>query len=372
MINKRMVPHIIMVSVLLVFGVVACATYTPFAILTVSYDRPATVNIGNSIKRIAVSGNNFDRSYVATGRFTLVDISTVNSIEKTDPSQLTYLVDAMFYADKIVSAWDGRVSQVNTEEFSFTPRKGDMQNFVLMRESKKELAKEMEPFEKLVTEENYKEALTGYEAIYERTGSETAGFNAALLYEVTGSLFAAIRLMEEIKPDPLKEQLVGRTEIEFRAEKELTRMRENQRIKQKDVGKPVNIGDSSSPVDPREVLTAKIMADMKGTVPSGSMLLFINGIQTGSEVLANYITESLVKKVRVNGYNTVELPENQLIELQKQTSVSDAQAKALGQGLGANAIALYAVSRSGETRNFTIRVLDIATDKIVYQFNQKL
>lgn len=57
---------------------------------------------------------------------------------------------------------------------------------------------EMERLNKLVVKKFYGEALEGYLTVWERTGNVAAGFNAAIMFEITGDIDAAIGLMTEV------------------------------------------------------------------------------------------------------------------------------------------------------------------------------
>jgi TolB-like protein len=227
---------------------------------------------------------------------------------------------------------------------------------LLEEESKdKEIKLRMKAAKELTRKGNYKAAQRDYEAIYRETGGFAAGYNAAILTEITGDLPGAIermRLLEGATGNP-------------KASRELERMRrtqtEGQAVAEK-FGGAGGAADKAVKQASEEIIAA---------LAEDSAVSILNVSQTEKE-LAEYSVEEITAAVVNGGKLTVVDRKNQFLidaeqQFQLSGAVGDASAVSIGKRLGVHYIALCSISGSGYLRRLAVRIVSVETGEVLRQ-----
>jgi hypothetical protein len=226
----------------------------------------------------------------------------------------------------------------------------------LMKEKSKDkyLQNQMKDAYRLVKAESYRVALNSYLSIYGAYNNFAAGYNAAILYEVIGDLDSAAGMMEELLDE------TGNP----KASTELARLRRA-------------IGDReilARVYHNRQSRTDKLIAEMvvviQGKLPENAKVAVMNNsrIETG---LASTMVDGITFGLRDQGITIVDRNNTALVEAEKRYQmsgeVSDDDFVGIGHEAGVNTFVLVAITGTSSTRRLQVRMLDVATNEVLYQ-----
>jgi hypothetical protein len=208
----------------------------------------------------------------------------------------------------------------------------------------------------LVKDGSYKQALTSYTAIYEQYGSFAAAYNAAILTEALGDIDGAVSIMQKLTDD------TGNP----KASAELARL---QKV-QADLETLTEYSDTDGHVDKIIRFAAEITA---GQLPQGAKVAVVNNSDT-ERSLVDYVVNGITSAIGGRGVPLVDRENLNLTQGEKDYqmtgNVSDDDFVGIGNEAGVNTFVMVSISGSSNMRKLHIRILDVATNKVIYQSPQ--
>jgi tetratricopeptide (TPR) repeat protein len=216
--------------------------------------------------------------------------------------------------------------------------------------------KQMGEILNLVKEGSYKQALTSYNSIYEQYGSFAAAYNAAILTEALGDIDGAVSIIQRLTDD------TGNP----KASAELARL---QKV-QADLETLTEYSDTDGHVDK---IIRFAVENAAGQLPKGAKVAVVNNSNT-ERSLADYVVNGITAAIGGRGVPLVDRENLNLTQGEKDYqmtgNVSDDDFVGIGNEAGVNTFVLVSISGSSNMRKLHIRILDVATNKVIYQSPQ--
>jgi hypothetical protein len=201
---------------------------------------------------------------------------------------------------------------------------------------------------------NYKQALNLYVKVYEEFGTFASGYNAAILYRVTGDPDGAIAVLEDVVDK------IGNP----KASTELARLE-----KLRDEKDAIN-DDKSRSGSTNDQLIATVFADMVTKIPSGAKLAVVNTSGGADKTLGDYIASGLTASLSTKRFTLIDREDTRLSQREKEYQMSgnvrDEDFVGIGEELGVNTFVVVKIAGISSLKRLEIKVLDVKTQKILY------
>jgi TolB-like protein len=248
----------------------------------------------------------------------------------------------------VTSQLSGRAKQV-------APYTAVVSRSLMDEKSKDKVLKNgMKDIAALVKSGNYRTALNRYLSIYEQYGNIAAAYNAAIMYEALGDIGSAIDVIENAY------NITGNSN----SRNYLASLRQNQREQERLSAQFTDVGNQWDRV------IAYAVDEVYRVLPQGARLWVVNNSKE-EIILADTIADGIISGLIRKGTTVVDRENSALVEaeqlFQMSGSVSDNDFVSIGNAVGANTLAIVAVSGVGSLRRLQLRVLDIETRTSLYQ-----
>lgn len=225
------------------------------------------------------------------------------------------------------------------------------------KRASKETVKQMNEALDYVKEGSYKRALGIYEAIYAGMGSFEAGYNITLLYEATGDIDSArqiaLELVEETGNPKAQERLA-----------EINKIIADQAAIAGDYS------DTRSQFD--KVMEAAIPLVMD-RLPRRMTVAVQNTSNSADRSLAERAVNSIMDALREAGVTLVDRSNQRLLDAERSMQsdnwedFDESTIAGFGQQAGVQVFVLVTISGTSNARMLQVRLLDVASQEIIYQ-----
>ena len=212
------------------------------------------------------------------------------------------------------------------------------------KEPNKDLRPRMDSALAQVKGGSYKAALDSYLSIYSTNKNIAAAINASILYEALGETMSAATFMQEVYSSTGNPKA---SEVLARLNNELNQM--------------AGTAEYSDTRNQTEKVAAYAGDEIQKVLPVNAKVWISNN--SGDNVLAKAVVDNITADFIKKGINLVDRENITLIEaeqnLQLSGFTSDNDFVSVGNAVGANIIAIIAVTGTGDMRRLQLRVLDI-------------
>jgi hypothetical protein len=223
----------------------------------------------------------------------------------------------------------------------------------LESERNRDLRPQMNAARDLVRDGNLIAARQSYMGIWQAHGSIAAAINASIMTEALGETQAAITFMQQVLSATGSPQAGARIAALSR-----------------ELSQQMGVEAFDNTGTPLETVSAHAISEVEKVLPADARIWIHNNAATNRDI-ANDVIDNMVSSFLAGGVPVVEREFIDKIvseqNLHLDGSISDSDFISIGNMTGANTIIVIGMTGTGANRRLQVRVLDIATSRVIMQ-----